>query len=148
MRCIIISRVYISVTCLYLEYSQINSFERSPLSCEIAFYMTDSAALHHPPPPDGACYLVSILFRRCFSRRMVYIMSVTKNAKITSNHDYVRRQGSGSHISIIYAYVRSAGGGTGQSSSVMLDQKIQIRTMERRVKRVSKRAPSILPDVD
>jgi hypothetical protein len=35
--------------------------------------------------------------------------------------------------------------GIGQSSSVMLDQKIQIVTTERRVKSVSKSAPLILP---
>ena len=33
----------------------------------------------------------------------------------------------------------------GQSSSVMLDQKTQIMTTDRRVKKVSKSAPSILP---
>ena len=35
--------------------------------------------------------------------------------------------------------------GIGQSSSVMLDQKIHKVTTERKVKRVSKSAPSILP---
>ena len=37
--------------------------------------------------------------------------------------------------------------GTGQSSSVMLDQKIQIMTTARRVKRVAKRPPLMAPEV-
>lgn len=37
--------------------------------------------------------------------------------------------------------------GMGQSSSVMLDQNIQMTITDSKVKRVSKRAPSIFPDV-
>lgn len=44
-----------------------------------------------------------------------------------------------------YVYVLSPETGMGQSSSVMLDQKTQIMMTDKRVKRVSKSAPSILP---
>ena len=44
-----------------------------------------------------------------------------------------------------YVYVGSPDVGIGQSSSVILDQKTQIMMTEKRVKSVSKKAPSILP---
>ena len=43
-----------------------------------------------------------------------------------------------------YVYV-SVGGPTGQSSSVMLDQKIQTMITDSNVKRVSNKAPLTLP---
>lgn len=43
--------------------------------------------------------------------------------------------------------VEASMAGIGQSSSVMLDQKTQSMTTDKRVKRVWKRAPSILPSV-
>lgn len=46
-----------------------------------------------------------------------------------------------------YVYVGSPDTGIGQSSSVMLDQNTHSMTTERRVKSVSKSAPSILPSV-
>lgn len=42
-------------------------------------------------------------------------------------------------------YVLSPGGGIGQSSSVILDQKAQIRMTATSVKNVSKRPPLIAP---
>ena len=47
--------------------------------------------------------------------------------------------------SCYYVYVLSPDVGIGQSSSVILDQKTHIMMTDKRVKNVSKRAPSILP---
>ena len=64
--------------------------------------------------------------RKCAARNRMAPNSVTY-ADMCCTHEYV--------------FVT----GIGQSSSVMLDQKIQTVMTERRVKSVSKRAPSILP---
>lgn len=67
-----------------------------------------------------------------------------KHAKVTS---FVKWQKDSSFAGAdrYYVYEVSPDTGIGQSSSVILDQKTQIMTTERRVNRVSKSAPSILP---